>query len=290
MAEATGLVIGAVALASLFSTCVDAVDCIHNGKNYRADYSHACAKMDVLKCRLSTWGQTLNVLSPGCEDFRLRHHWLEVQEVVTQSLSAIKDILDSTRCLADRYKVPRQSPGCTEVSDPSNSKHSKTFSRRSSRSAVATSQRLSLVWRRATWAIQDRHRFDAYLEKLAFFVDNLEQVVKHVNMSDPQVANQGHKLSDPVNSPEHLRGHSDKDDKSGSGNTSGNSSSNNQVQPKFAFKEIVGSKFLQGTSTDVQHLAGSGPSSDTFGFGRVENSQFHQADHDERARRGFFKK
>jgi hypothetical protein len=284
MAEAAGLVIGAVALGSLFSTCVDAVDCLYHGKNYQVDYRHACARMGMLKYRLSTWGEILNVSSPGHENIRLRLHWLEVQEVVAQSFSAIQDILGSAQILADRYKIPSQSHYGTEVSTSSHCNQTRSRNTRPSASRAATNQRLSLAWRRATWVIQDRQKFDAHLEKLAFFVENLEQVLKRINMSDPPISSEGRKVSDTVQSAEnnassHLQ--------VPSGKSHGSGGSNNGTWSKYTFKNIERCKFLQGDATDVQHSSDSGPSTETFSFESTRASQFYQAPHDAPARAVF---
>lgn len=300
MAEAAGLVIGAVALASLFSTCVDAVDCIHHGRNYHTEHRHACAKLAALTCRLSIWGQTLNVLSPGREDHRLRRHWAEVQDVVTQNLSAIKDILESAQRLAERYKDPCQPQSFAEAFRPSHWKHSKALSTRSSCSGVTTTRRLSLV-KRATWAIQDRQRFDTYLDKLASFIDNLEQVLKQVNMSDLPTANEGRRVSDTAHSSadnaagrRELTG-TNNDESGGGGDSSGgsnNNSNSSSTQPplsRFGFGTVEGSRFLQGTATDGQPSAGAEQARDTFTFERVSNGRFHQASHDEQTRERFWR-
>lgn len=82
MAEASGLVIGAIAMASLFSTCVDLFDRFELGRDHADDYDIACTKMCLLKARFSDWGFSLNLGVPGREHPALRRYWIDEQDVV----------------------------------------------------------------------------------------------------------------------------------------------------------------------------------------------------------------
>lgn len=182
MAEVSGLVLGAVALASLFNTCVDCFECVQLGRSYVEDYQLACTKICLLKARLSAWGMSLNVEVPGSEHPALRRYWTEEKDVVGRSLFGIKEIFDDTSRLTEKYKLT--------------TKHSRTF-----RSTVAhrlsnvppASEELkslkltvtgwSLLRKRTTWAIHDKQKFDSLIEDLRFLIENLEEVTYRIGMS-----------------------------------------------------------------------------------------------------------
>jgi hypothetical protein len=110
MADVSGLVIGTIGLASLFTTCIELLDCFELGGNYAYDYQLACTEMCLLKARLSGWGASLNLGALGHEHLALRRHWTEEQDVVGRSLFGIKEIFENASLLAEKCKLtPRRS-------------------------------------------------------------------------------------------------------------------------------------------------------------------------------------
>ena len=103
MAEVVGLTTGVVALASLFSTCVDLFDRYELAKDFADDYQLARTKLWVLKDRLTGWGDALNVSDPGSEDEILRRYWPEQRDSVYHSLSSIQILFGNACALAHKY-------------------------------------------------------------------------------------------------------------------------------------------------------------------------------------------
>lgn len=60
MAEAAGLVIGAVSLTAIFTTCVDCFEYVQLGRNFGKDYQRSLLKLDIAKLRLSRWANAVN--------------------------------------------------------------------------------------------------------------------------------------------------------------------------------------------------------------------------------------
>ena len=104
MAEVSGLLIGTVALVSLYSTCVQAFDTFQAGKNFLHDYQSACDRFLLLWARFSHWGLVLNVKDPGSEHPALRDHWGEEVDVVGGSLSGIDNTLCEISALGSKYQ------------------------------------------------------------------------------------------------------------------------------------------------------------------------------------------
>jgi hypothetical protein len=181
MADASGLVIGAIAMASLFSTCIDLFDRFELGRNYAYDYEIACTKMCLLKARLSDWGVSLNLGVPGRECPALRGHWTEEQDVVGRSLLGIKEIFENASLLAEKYKLTPERPGPFKNVVLHRSKRVESDSPEPN-SPRSTETRWSHLRKRTVWAIHDKQKFDAFIENLSFLIENLEKVTKRIEM------------------------------------------------------------------------------------------------------------
>lgn len=62
--EAVSLAVGAVALAGLFSACVECFDLIEVSRNLGVDYEILIVKLSIEKRRLMIWGEAVGVLRP----------------------------------------------------------------------------------------------------------------------------------------------------------------------------------------------------------------------------------
>jgi hypothetical protein len=61
MPEIAGLVVGGVALASLFSTCIEFLNDIRLARSFGADFERCQLTLDLVKLRLSRWGESVRV-------------------------------------------------------------------------------------------------------------------------------------------------------------------------------------------------------------------------------------
>ena len=199
MAEASGLVIGAIAMASLFSTCIDLFDRFELGRNYAYDYEMACTKMCLLKARLSDWGVSLNLGVPGRECPTLRQHWTEEQDVVGRSLFGIKEIFENASLLAEKYKLIPERPGTVKNVILHGPKRAESDSTEPN-SPKSTKTRWSQFRKRTVWAIHDKQKFDTFIENLSFLIENLEKVTKRIEKRSSRQSpctNQGEQLPMP---------------------------------------------------------------------------------------------
>jgi hypothetical protein len=184
MAEPVGLALGTIALASLFSTCIELVEYFELGRSFAYDYQLACLKLSLLKSRLDYWGEILKVRDAGHEKEELRVHWLEEQEVITRSLLGIKEIFGNAELLADKYKLlPRQSRSLAR-SFLAGSEHETCA--HTAHPHTRKNRRFFIIRRTTTWAIRDKQKFDGLLLDLDFFISSLETVIARISMSENQ--------------------------------------------------------------------------------------------------------
>jgi hypothetical protein len=198
MAEPVGLALGAVALASLFSTCVELMDYFELSRTFEYDYDKACLKLSLLKFRLDTWGgETLPSppVSPAAlhtpKSYRARErcYWPPREKLLVQSsLQGIARIFGSADVLKSKYDLlPRKSLGANAATTRwgEQAAHlSRVFRRR----ACSSTRRVALIKRSTTWAIRDKNKFDCLIIDLEFFITNLEAVstrLRIVTLSPP---------------------------------------------------------------------------------------------------------
>lgn len=184
MAEVAGLATGAIALASLFSTCIEMFNRFELGKNYRHDYEVACTKILLLRTRIIGWGDSLNIQAPGLEDKTLRQHWPEVRETVTLSLLGINAIFGNASLLADQYNKTSTKPAIFSSPQCNTEDCSEPICGRQ-RSKLRC-KGWFLLRRRTIWAFHDKGKLDCLIHDLEFLVGNLEKIVERLNMTTLQ--------------------------------------------------------------------------------------------------------
>ncbi|KAL9089944.1 MAG: hypothetical protein Q9165_005473 [Trypethelium subeluteriae] len=192
MAEPVGLALGAVALASLFSTCVELMEYFELSKSYKYDYELACLKLSLLKARLDTWGQTVDVNNRSQEDTDLREQWSSEQDVVRKSLQGIAGIFGDAEQLKSKYTVlPRRWKIKASLY---RSGSSRAIQDKPRRRLLGYGCNISLVRRSTSWAIRDKGKFDILINDLDFFISNLEAVsfrLHTTSIISPEMSSKG---------------------------------------------------------------------------------------------------
>ena len=193
MADVVGLVIGVVALASLFSTCIDLFDRFESGRSHKDELNMAYTKLHLLKVRLLRWGHALNIETPGSECHELKQHWPEVHHAVGCSLFGITQTFEKAFILTKKYKLTA-----------SRSLVGRLLRRPQRRSqqgievancAEARAPLWALLRNQTVWAIHDKQKLDSFIETLSFLIENLESILPCLEMSS---ATQARKSSKPL--------------------------------------------------------------------------------------------
>jgi hypothetical protein len=183
MAEPIGLTLGGLSLATLFSTCVECMDYIILGRNYGRDYEHSLYKLDLLKARLVAWGQSLRVTQKGDELGVLRDRWDQEKETVEKCLVGIKAIFDDCGKLEKRYGLRQyiaggdSMPPAVQVGESPTRQIEERF-----KSATISRQENASLWKKTTWAIHDKKKFDSLISDVAFYIDGLEKLSDMLSM------------------------------------------------------------------------------------------------------------
>jgi hypothetical protein len=177
MAEAAGLVLGAVGLAALFSTCVECFDYVHTAKSYEKDRNILHARLQIEKVRLWWWGQVLGLHKREKAPKGLLNV-PAIRAAVENNLEVICQIFDDEKELIARYGLRQaesenENRGTVAVRDDIGpaARLRASFGIKSS----CYSQEISLKLR-ARWAIHDKTKFVLLVQDLKALIDGLHDV------------------------------------------------------------------------------------------------------------------
>lgn len=198
MAEAAGLVIGTVALASLFNTCIEICEYIEAGKNLMAEVRLALTKVRLLRVRLHQWGSLFAFDKLGVLEIQTvtPPRWPDDCNPIMDGLSQVSLILQETLHLSGRYRLAedlnrtRCAGTCSHrqiAMQPNQMRdmvgnHNEDL-KPPSYPASSSGAKLNLLRKRFSWAVKDKKKFDSCIENLNFLVTSLEGLHEGNNQS-----------------------------------------------------------------------------------------------------------
>lgn len=188
--EPISLTIGAIALASLFTTCLDCFDLIDAGRNISRDVDIALAKLNNQRAIFVIWGSAIGLYG-DINSFNEEILGPEIQQTVYRLMVILKSLFQDAEKYRSRY-------GLKEISRPP-----VTAKAESSTAITASSTgtggdvsglrlRPSLLQRRATlgakvrWAIHDKKKFAILLEDLTDLIEQLRVITESAANLDRQ--------------------------------------------------------------------------------------------------------
>ena len=101
--EFVGLIVGVVALAGLFNSCIECCEIIRAEKSYLRDFELLTVKLNVEQTILLQWCRRVGLTSlvPSERDVRLND--ATIQPALTSCLNCILALLTDTEALRRRY-------------------------------------------------------------------------------------------------------------------------------------------------------------------------------------------
>lgn len=191
--EAAGLALGGVALLGLFSTCIEALECLEEGRHWARDVHLTLTKLSFLKQRLYDWGDLVSINSSGPES-PMRDAPEEERFLITEGLSGIRNLLVETKQLCAKYDC-----GCdylshrilrgwgdgvdgslleqptASLSSPGSSGDPCKYSPRKNE-GLGWAVGLKLLRMKLVWTINGKKRFNFLIAELESLVGNLERL------------------------------------------------------------------------------------------------------------------
>lgn len=186
MAEATGLALGGIALASLITTCVEFLQYFEDGRDCMRDFTMAVTKMKLMKARLGQLGQlgelgqlgdTEDMSIQPCQPDRVADEWHHVASALPEGLSAIHDIIQRTTELCRRYNHG----GGADDGDFSFAAQPLAQQRTESSGETPPAGRRAIlrsIKRKTSWALHDKKKLDVLIADFEFLLRNLEKIIE----------------------------------------------------------------------------------------------------------------
>ncbi|KAI8163098.1 hypothetical protein K4K49_001487 [Colletotrichum sp. SAR 10_70] len=182
MAEAFGIVSGAMSVAAIFSSCMECFTYIQQGRNFEQDYQNKLIALSLLHVRFSRWGYAVGIDSdvpnPDITPFEETEKTLQ---------NAIKNTLQAILLLFDKFekKSRKLSSSPSPPSTPTSTKtRAATDIEQSPLSALAdTTQEIAEsrvkkpgILKRVSWALYEKESLEEIIGEISGFLHQLESL------------------------------------------------------------------------------------------------------------------
>ncbi|KAI3343195.1 prion-inhibition and propagation-domain-containing protein [Ustulina deusta] len=176
MAEAFGIVSGAVGIASAFSTCVECFDYVQLGRRFGKDFQTDQLTLSLLKLRLSRWGAAVGVESdPPLSLSQPNASAAEIAVAKDTMLQMLVLFADSEK-VSRRYDLSGQQPGedSSALTEADMEALLSALDNRMRRLAERRQKRAGLL-KITRWALYDKEHYARLVEGITKLLDALDQ-------------------------------------------------------------------------------------------------------------------
>jgi hypothetical protein len=163
MAEVAGLVVGGVALASLFDSCMNIFERLDAGKNCSRDYQENALIITLLGSRLRRWEETYRT-SPTSNTAR-------DGELAVQALESVKNNLESLCKTAERYQPKDKSDNVASMTE-----RLQKMQVSNTRSTANTAKTKPSLRSKIIWALHDKDKVESIIRTVRFKIEELESL------------------------------------------------------------------------------------------------------------------
>lgn len=182
--EPIGFTAGIVALAGLFSTCVECWEYFQSAQSLERDYALLATKLEVEKTRFLMWGNTIGVVTPDRRDINL--DLPHVPPLVEKILNCMIVIFTDSEALVSKYGLQQTKPAEHDSCAPGLIAQRTTLSSNQlSKFKLSVKQFQALfkghqqsinLFGRTRWAIRDRGKFGILVDDLRQLIDSLRDI------------------------------------------------------------------------------------------------------------------
>ncbi|OIW33157.1 hypothetical protein CONLIGDRAFT_163383 [Coniochaeta ligniaria NRRL 30616] len=172
--EPISLSIGAVALASLFTTCLDCLDMIDAGRNFSRDLEIALAKLEAQRAIFLVWGNTVGLDNSG-NNFNEELLGPGLQKTIQRLLCCIVSLFEDSKKFRKRYGLKK----ATALDVACASEYAST-GLEGYRSRLRLFQKQSSFTIKVRWAVHDKNKFTALIVDLKDLIHQLRDVTSSI--------------------------------------------------------------------------------------------------------------
>ncbi|KAL8895578.1 MAG: hypothetical protein Q9207_008111 [Kuettlingeria erythrocarpa] len=185
--EPISLSVGAVALVSVFTTCVECFEYIDATKSCGRDLELLATKFDIEKARFLIWGDSVGLSSNDDEARSTKLDSPLCRPIVEQTLNCIQLLFTDTQELSERYGLkPSEFPNTVSAGEPScgfkrSSRFRVSYDRFKAR--IQANQQQVCASKKVRWAIRDRKKFGCLVEDTRQLINGLEAITDSLEMA-----------------------------------------------------------------------------------------------------------
>ncbi|KAI9739998.1 MAG: hypothetical protein M1818_005054 [Claussenomyces sp. TS43310] len=179
MADLAGLVVGGVALASLFNTCVQNFEYIQLGRSFGADYEKCLLRLDVARLRFTRWGASVNIdvdAADGARSLGRVQATPAQAEMVRELLGQILNLFAAAQSKSSFYAQRAQQPYKTAVFQSSELPLRVRECHEAVVQQARRRQKRTGMAKVVRWALYEKRQFETLINELADFIGYLQDV------------------------------------------------------------------------------------------------------------------
>lgn len=182
--EPIGFTAGVVALAGLFSTCVECWEYFESAQSLEQEYMLLSTKLELEKTRFLMWGNAVGVVTMDRYDVNLSLP--HVSPLVEKILNCMIAIFTDSEALVSKYGLQRKTPAEETSRVPNLIAQRTTLSTNQISKFKASVKEYQVRFKshqqqvrlleRTCWAIRDRGKFSVLVDDLRQLVDGLREI------------------------------------------------------------------------------------------------------------------
>jgi len=164
---------GSVALASLFTTCIDCFEYVQLGRQFGKNYQRSLLKLDIVELRLSRWADAVN---ESQQHYNVAIGSANEAQKVQEILGEIIELFANAEKVSAKYKM-KAKPGDlvaynvnADLEPDLRSMHNKM------RELAIKRQKRNSFAQKAAWALYEEKHFHRLIEDVTALVDGLVEL------------------------------------------------------------------------------------------------------------------
>jgi Prion-inhibition and propagation len=183
MAEVFGVVASAITLAELFKICIEAFEFVRHAKNQEVELQKLSLKLNIEKCRLFVWGQSMGLTDKNkstqnlLNDFPFQHLVRDALQLIIQLLTNSQDLGRKYGCRKSEYAVQDVGLLDCDAATPASRLNAAFDNFKNGRSIQNMAKQAKSTTR---WVIHDRKRFTLLIKEAKDLIDGVQDMTKNL--------------------------------------------------------------------------------------------------------------
>lgn len=174
MAEAFGIVAGAVSIATAFTACVDCFEYIQFGRHFGRDYKTDLLTLNCSRIRLTHWGQAVDIQNDpkmGRPDATS-----ELIQTVKNTLYQILVLFADSAKISQQYKLSGTIGEDLSVFSTDSMDSVFVALNNNMRELAIKRQKRGNILKITQWALYRKSEFKSLIEGISSLIDNIEKI------------------------------------------------------------------------------------------------------------------